>query len=280
MRDLKPLIPRKNREERQVEFVTNQNCNFRCLGCDSFSDIIKKPNFNNLVEQDIVNWSKVLVPLSNKNLINCKKVKFIGGETLLTKNLSSFLKVAAENFTADWEIGFHTNGLLLKKNEDLIRLCNDLNIRIYITVHFKNREYLEKLKENIDFTQKLTKDIRVVNSAKNWYSFHRYDKGKIYPFNNDSKLMYENCIASSCHQILNGYMYKCSRLSNLSAALKQTNQLEDPQWNKYLAYKPIHYSNTQEEILAFFNKKEEDVCTGCNTTQTYDNITKMNGMTF
>ena len=49
---------------------------------------------------------------------------------------------------------------------------------------------------------------------------------------------------------------------------------------KYLAYKPIHYSNTQEEILAFFNKKEEDVCTGCNTTQTYDNITKMNGMTF
>ena len=280
MRDLKPLIPRKNREERQVEFVTNQNCNFRCLGCDSFSDIIKKPNFNNLVEQDIVNWSKVLVPLSNKNLINCKKVKFIGGETLLTKNLSSFLKVAAENFTADWEIGFHTNGLLLKKNEDLIRLCNDLNIRIYITVHFKNRKYLEKLKENIDFTQKLTKDIRVVNSAKNWYSFHRYDKGKIYPFNNDSKLMYENCIASSCHQILNGYMYKCSRLSNLPAALKQTNQLEDPQWNKYLAYKPIHYSNTQEEILAFFNKKEEDVCTGCNTTQTYDNVTKMNGMTF
>ena len=280
MRDLKPLIPRKNREERQVEFVTNQNCNFRCLGCDSFSDIIKKPNFNNLVEQDIVNWSKVLVPLSNKNLINCKKVKFIGGETLLTKNLSSFLKVAAENFTADWEIGFHTNGLLLKKNEELIRLCNDLNIRIYITVHFKNREYLEKLKENIDFTQKLTKDIRVVNSAKNWYSFHRYDKGKIYPFNNDSKLMYENCIASSCHQILNGYMYKCSRLSNLPAALKQTNQLEDPQWKKYLAYKPIHYSNTQEEILAFFNKKEEDVCTGCNTTQTYDNITKMNGMTF
>ena len=179
MRDLKPLIPRKNREERQVEFVTNQNCNFRCLGCDSFSDIIKKPNFNNLVEQDIVNWSKVLVPLSNKNLINCKKVKFIGGETLLTKNLSSFLKVAAENFTADWEIGFHSNGLLLKKNEDLIRLCNDLNIRIYITVHFKNRKYLEKLKENIDFTQKLTKDIRVVNSAKNWYSFHRYDKGKI-----------------------------------------------------------------------------------------------------
>lgn len=280
MRDLKPLIPRKNREERQVEFVTNQNCNFRCLGCDSFSDIIKKPNFHNLIEQDIINWSKVLVPLSNQKLINCKKVKFIGGETLLTKNLSSFLKVAAENFTADWEIGFHTNGLLLKKNEELIRLCNDLNIRIYITVHFKNREYLEKLKENIDFTQKLTKDIRVVNSAKNWYSFHRYDKGKIYPFNNDSKLMYENCIASSCHQILNGYMYKCSRLSNLPAALKQTNQLEDPQWNKYLAYKPIHYSNTQEEILAFFNKKEEDVCTGCNTTQTYDNVTKMNGMTF
>ena len=280
MRDLKPLIPRKNREERQVEFVTNQNCNFRCLGCDSFSDIIKKPNFHNLVEQDIINWSKVLVPLSNKNLINCKKVKFIGGETLLTKNLSSFLKVAAENFTADWEIGFHTNGLLLKKNEELIRLCNDLNIRIYITVHFKNREYLEKLKENIDFTQKLTKDIRVVNSAKNWYSFHRYDKGKIYPFNNDSKLMYENCIASSCHQILNGYMYKCSRLSNLPAALKQTNQLEDPQWNKYLAYKPIHYSNTHKEILDFFNKKEEDVCTGCNTTQTYDNVTKMNGMTF
>ena len=280
MRDLKPLIPRKNREERQVEFVTNQNCNFRCLGCDSFSDIIKKPNFHNLVEQDIINWSKVLVPLSNQKLINCKKVKFIGGETLLTKNLSSFLKVAAENFTADWEIGFHTNGLLLKKNEELIRLCNDLNIRIYITVHFKNREYLEKLKENIDFTQKLTKDIRVVNSAKNWYSFHRYDKGKIYPFNNDSKLMYENCIASSCHQILNGYMYKCSRLSNLPAALKQTNQLEDPQWKKYLAYKPIHYSNTQEEILDFFNKKEEGVCTGCNTTQTYDNVTKMNGMTF
>ena len=280
MRGLKPLIPRKQREERQIEFVTNQHCNFRCLGCDSFSDIIKTPNFDNLVKEDIVNWSKVLVPLSNKSLINCKKVKFIGGETLLTKNLGTFLKVAAENFTADWEIAFHTNGLLLKKNEDLIRLCSDLNVRIYITIHFKDRKYLEKLRENINFTQKFTKDIRVVNSAKNWYSFHKYDRGKIYPFDNDSKLMYENCIASSCHQILNGYMYKCSRLSNLHAVLKQTNQLDDPQWKKYLQYKPIHYSNSREEILRFFNKKEEDVCTGCNTTQTYDNVTKMNGMAF
>ena len=92
--------------------------------------------------------------------------------------------------------------------------------------------------------------------------------------------MYENCIASSCHQILNGYMYKCSKLSNLHAALKQTNQLDDPQWEKYLQYKPIHYSNSKEEIVKFFNKKEEDVCTGCNTTQTYDNVTKMNGMSF
>jgi len=280
MRGLKPLIPRKQREERQIEFVTNQHCNFRCLGCDSFSDIIKTPNFDNLVKEDIVNWSKVLVPLSNKSLINCKKVKFIGGETLLTKNLGTFLKVAAENFTADWEIAFHTNGLLLKKNEDLIRLCSDLNVRIYITIHFKDRKYLEKLRENINFTQKFTKDIRVVNSAKNWYSFHKYDKGKIYPFNNDSKLMYENCIASSCHQILNGYMYKCSRLSNLHAVLKETNQLDDPQWKKYLEYKPIHYSNSKEEIVKFFNKKEEDICSGCNTTETYDNVTKMNGMTF
>ena len=59
--------------------------------------------------------------------------------------------------------------------------------------------------------------------------------------------MYENCIASSCHQILNGYMYKCSRLSNLHAVLKQTNQLDDPQWKKYLQYKPIHYSNSRKE---------------------------------
>ena len=153
-------------------------------------------------------------------------------------------------------------------------------MRIYITIHFKDKKYLERLRENINFTQKLTKDIRVVNSAKNWYSFHKYDRGKIYPFDNDSKLMYENCIASSCHQILNGYMYKCSRLSNLHAALKQTNQLDDPQWEKYLQYKPIHYSNSKEEIVKFFNKKEEDICSGCNTTETYDNTTKMNGMTF
>ena len=280
MRDLKPLIPRTQREERQIEFVTNQHCNFRCFGCDSFSDIIKTPNFDNLVKEDIINWSKVLVPLSNQSLINCKKVKFIGGETLLTKNLGSFLKVAAENFTADWEIAFHTNGLLLKKNEELIRLCNDLNVRIYITIHFKDKKYLDRLLENINFTQKFIKDIRIVNSAKYWYSFHKYDRGKIYPFDNDSKLMYENCFASSCRQILNGYMYKCSKLSNLHAALKQTNQLDDPQWKKYLEYKPIHYSNSKEEIVKFFNEKEEDICSGCNTTETYDNVTKMNGMTF
>ena len=194
--------------------------------------------------------------------------------------MGSFLKVAAENFTADWEIAFHTNGLLLKKNEELIRLCNDLNVRIYITIHFKDKKYLERLLENINFTQKFIKDIRIVNSAKYWYSFHKYDKGKIYPFDNDSKLMYENCFASSCRQILNGYMYKCSKLSNLHAALKQTNQLDDPQWKKYLEYKPIHYSNSKEEIVKFFNEKEEDICSGCNTTETYDNVTKMNGMTF
>ena len=41
MRDLKQLIPRKQREQDSIEFVTNQHCNFRCFGCDSFSDIIK-----------------------------------------------------------------------------------------------------------------------------------------------------------------------------------------------------------------------------------------------
>ncbi len=280
MRDLKQIIPKKQNKKRQIEFVTNQNCNFRCFGCGSFSDIIKSPNFDNLVKEDIVNWSKILVPLSNQSLINCKKVKFIGGETLLNKKLGSFLKIAAENFTADWEIAFHTNGLLLKKNEELIRLCNDLNVRIYITIHFKDMKYLDRLIENINFTQKFVKDIRLVNSAKYWLSFHKYDKGKIYPFNNDSKIMYDNCTASSCHQILNGYMYKCSKLSNLHAALEQTNQLDDPQWKKYLNYKPIHYSNSKEEIVKFFNKKEEDICSGCNTTETYDNVTKMNGMTF
>ena len=153
-------------------------------------------------------------------------------------------------------------------------------MRIYITIHFNDKKYLDRLIENINFTQKFLKDIRLVNSAKYWYSFHKYDRGKIYPFDNDSKLMYENCFASSCRQILNGYMYKCSKLSNLHAALKQTNQLDDPQWKKYLEYKPIHYSNSKEEIVKFFNEKEEDICSGCNTIETYDNVTKMNGMTF
>ena len=116
MRGLKPLIPRKQREERQIEFVTNQHCNFRCFGCDSFSDIIKTPNFDNLVKEDIVNWSKVLVPLSSQSLINCKKVVPISSyefkqiakrpnfSVLSNKNLKKYIDYSIKNWLDEHEL--------------------------------------------------------------------------------------------------------------------------------------------------------------------------------
>ena len=253
-------------ENQQVEFITNWNCNLSCYGCDSYSHLIKQPKHNNYLLDDIKNWAIKLVPLSKNKDINCNKVKILGGEPFLYKKLNDILITTRQHYK-EWNVVLGTNGLLLKKNKNILQTCADLNIELYITKHFKDKNYLTKLKENIYFASEYTNKIKIVDATRDnyWRRYNKQINNKIYPWNNKNiRKTWEACLARRCHQVYKSYLYKCSIIAGLENVLSETNQTNEKEWQKYLKYSPIHYTCSEEEIIKFFSKEEEYICSICN----------------
>ena len=268
-------------ENQQVEFITNWNCNLRCYGCDTYSHLIKYAKSNENLLKDIENWAIKLVPLSKNKDINCNKVKILGGEPLLYKQLDIVL-VTIRQYYKEWNVVLGTNGLLLKKKKNILEICADLDIELYITKHFKDKNYLTKLKENVNFASKYTTKIKIVDATRDNY-WRRYNKqidNKIYPWNNKNiRKTWQACLARRCHQVYKGYLYKCSIIAGLESVLSETNQTNEKEWQKYLNYSPLHYTSSDEGIIKFFSKEEEYICSICNI-QNISLKEKINNMKF
>ena len=67
---------------------------------------------------------------------------------------------------------------------------------------------------------------------------------KFIPWDNKNiRKTWEVCGARRCHEVYNNYLYKCSIIAGLESVLSETNQTNEKEWQKYLNYSPIHYTD-------------------------------------
>lgn len=116
---------------------------------------------------------------------------------------------------------------------------------------------------------------------------HRIDsQGKPKPFaTNDPERSYrEGCSGPVCSLLLGTSLYKCSALATLRKMLKHHGVLDDPDWKKYLGYRPLNLlSNTTEQVQKFSDTKfcAVDQCDMCSIgedvwfTKTPDRVLKI-----
>lgn len=97
-----------------------EHCNLNCRACAHFSPLCKEEfaNFNE--------FSKDMERLSELSNGEMRYIDLIGGEPLLNKNISSFIKKARECFPIG-HVRIITNGLLLRQMDDIFweRVCVD-----------------------------------------------------------------------------------------------------------------------------------------------------------
>ena len=99
-------------------------------------------------------------------------------------------------------------------------------------------------------------------------SSYKLIDGKPKPYNSpDPQKSYENgCCSPFCTFLYNKTLSKCAALGTLKKFLTHHNSLDDPEWSKYLSYKPLDLENcTQEEVDNFSNTKYTSIeqCSMC-----------------
>jgi hypothetical protein len=256
-----------------VETMVTQACNLSCYGCTNYSD---------LKHRGYVAWEQgreQIVPWIER--VDILDFGLIGGEPLVNPDIRSWITGVRE-ILPQAHLRFTTNGLLLEKHFDIVKLLADIgNCVLKITVHV----HCTEIEQSIDRVLKMF----------NWqpifkYGIHHYQTDnnfrlqirrpdvflKTYlgsyenmkPHNSDPVSAFEICCQQTCPLLYQGALHKCSTAGLLSDTLLRFNWPNLDEWAPYLA-EGLSPDCSQDELISFLDNfgKPNSICGQCPTAQ-------------
>lgn len=287
-----------------VEIFYGHRCNLSCQGCSSVSDHIKDydddPSLESIFES-IENLSKSVYP---------KSIDLMGGELFLYwDRIKQIIPKIREHFPKTL-ISMTTNGMLLEKHADevveiskkyhpcVLEVTNHFTLfpEDSLTDNYKKKienfvsknNFVEKDKTEeemwdktylIEFRTKGDEtyenenmDLHLTKPVNFYPGYFKNEAGKLKPFaTNDPEGSYEKgCSMPVCHLLLDNKLYKCSWFAFLPRLLKRNGQEGDPDWDKYLGYKPLDLENAdQQDLIDFYqnSNKAISLCDMCSNQE-------------
>lgn len=176
-----------------MEFHLADHCNLNCKGCAHFSNLVPEPVFADLeqFEKDCRRLSELFS--------NIQQFFLLGGEPLLNKNISSFIKVARNSFPYA-RICIVTNGLLmLSLSRETIEAIHDYNVEVSVSAY--NCLDVDKIKKFAN-NNKIITDYRMEKGGFTKYINLKGDS--------DAKEMFEHCPRRSCFYLDKGSIAACA----------------------------------------------------------------------
>jgi len=228
-------------------------CNLACKGCISFSNYNRKGLVNiNEGQEWLKEWSEVIEP---------ETVCLFGGEPFLNPDVMMWAK-AVRRYFPDATIKIITNIYYLKP-EHVQQMIDLGNTVLQLSYHFRyNEEYLYlkqhvsdcitgfkwgiKDNDSISFLtlQYNTCTIKHVVFGE-FIAPGKPAQNKIYPYNTENiNTCIQICGNPNNPVLYKNRLYKCSPIANLKDTLHATDQMNDPEWMKYLEY--TGYSSTDD----------------------------------
>lgn len=247
-----------------LDLHITHNCNLTCESCSDFTNH-GHSRMISLTEgrQWISYW---------KDRVQPKQFIIVGGEPTLHKDLIDFLYMSRELWGNTY-IQLTTNGFFLDKHKDLGSALKENNIILSISIHSKSKEYLNKIKDNLNlclkWKQELGIDVSLNTSHEVWTKIYKGYGENIMPFeDNDPENSWNNCfMGGTCFQLHEGKIWKCPPLTYLPLMAEKYNISE--KWDPYLKYTPLEPNCSYEELVEFFNRKSESVCGMCPAYKNY-----------
>ncbi|SQA68948.1 molybdenum cofactor biosynthesis protein A [Campylobacter jejuni] len=134
------LIDQFGRKINYLRISVTQRCNFRCLYC------MPKIPFDYQPKENLLSFEELFLFVKAAIDEGIEKIRITGGEPLLRKDLSIFIKMISD-YKSDIDLAITTNGFLLKdfakdlKNAGLKRL----NISLDTLDHKKAKTLAQKM---------------------------------------------------------------------------------------------------------------------------------------
>lgn len=277
-----------------VEVFYGYQCNLSCQGCSSASDVVKTSEYDpsiesifasienlaNCVEPESIDlmggelflyWDKVtqIVDKVRQHFPHTPIALATNG-LLLHKYKDRLLKLCEDHHPCVVDITDHftlfSKDVRTKKfHKKLDEFLADM---VPVSV-VKWSNALDHLKEHksteVDDWQRYLVEkklysgksatVKVYNQQK-FVSCYYTEDAKIKPHaTNDPAGSYANgCAMPYCHLLVDSKLYKCSWFAVLPQLLSKTDQLQDPDWQKYLKYQPIDIASPQQAHLDQFEQ--------------------------
>lgn len=264
--------------EWMIAIHITHNCNLTCESCSDMNNI----GLNWMITKDefvswINNWNKRIKP---------GEVHILGGEPTLHKNLEELLYLARELWGADQKITLFSNGFFVHLHPNLGKVLKETNINLNVSVHSKEKKYLQAVKDNILLMKKWREEegttldfIDFTEEGSGWNltgrSWRRIYKGygaSMLPYeDNDPQASWENCWMDGirCFQLYQGNLWKCPPITYLPEAKKKYGDLLSEKWDPYLAYEPLKPDCSDEELIQFWYSECLNICSMCPTKKSY-----------
>lgn len=134
----------KRRELETIEIHAAEHCNLNCKNCSMFCGLVKKPTFSDFDK------TKEGIKNLKKYFDHVKKIRIIGGEPLLNKELYKFVELIRGEFPFA-DIRLITNGILVKQMDDkLINALRENNVTVIITAYKPIAHKMDELHAFLD----------------------------------------------------------------------------------------------------------------------------------
>lgn len=234
-----------------IEWHVSHNCNFSCSGCSDFSNYKHNQRITaELLESWYIPWHQRILP---------KTVALVGGEPLLNKDIEQIV-LTARQYWPNSELELVTNGWLLYRYPDLLKILNDTNTTLYVSKHYDSIEYNKKFSSIVDYLVQHNVNYKIYRNDKTWFEIYRPE---LLPHeDNNYQSSWNNCPTyQDCVQLYDGALWKCPPIAYINL-MNKTHNL-DSKWDTYLQYKALQPSCTDKEIIDFFNKGAESICSMC-----------------
>lgn len=242
-----------------LEWHVTHSCNFTCQGCGHFTNDGYRQNFTiDTLKEWYLFWNKRIRP---------KELSMLGGEPLLNKEIVDIIYMTKEiwSIQEDQEFELVSNGILFDRVDNLAKALKETNCILTITRHSDDPNYVKLYEKSINSIEESGVKYRVYNAPDFWLKAYIGYGPDIKPIKSDNYVeSWNNCAAGQENfQLYDGKIYKCAPMAYLPLQKKKYGDKLSPEWNPYLKYKPLESSASDFEILEFFLRTHEPVCSMC-----------------
>ena len=191
----------------------------------------------------------------------------LGGEPFLNKDIVNIIYMTKEvwDIEEDQEFEIVSNGLLFDRIDGLSNAMKDTDCILTITKHSNDDNYLRLYNKSIESIQKSGVKYRIYDMTDGWLLPYLGYGENIEPIcSDDYKSSWSNCPTGQENFTLeDGKIYKCSSLAYLPMQKEKYGDLLSSKWDPYLKYNPLLPSASQLDVLEFFTRTAEPVCSMC-----------------